>query len=60
MLLLNMFGALNRIACSSFVHADDANSTVTVPPGKLLVALFILVAAARYGSLTVECEVVSS
>ena len=55
-----MFGALNRIACSSFVHADDANSTVTVPPGKLLVALFILVGAARYGSLTVEYEVVSS
>ena len=44
----------------SFVHADDADSTVTVPPGKLLVALFILVAVARYGSLTVKCEVLGS
>ena len=60
MFLLNRFGALNRIACSNFVHAGDANGAVTIPPGPLLVPLFILLGAARYDSLTVECEVVSS
>ena len=44
---------------SNVVHADDANGCVTVPPGPLLVALFILSAAARCASLTVVCEVVS-
>ena len=48
-----------RAASSNVVHADDANGCVTVPPGPLLVALFILSDAARCASLTVVCEVVS-